>query len=137
VLLHIAGTKEEKWLGDGVEGEMKQHPEGSEHAAESQSEDHDSAMIDAGVRQKPAETSLDQHERNGNSDRQETEDDEQPRRESGSQAGAGKRVETNEGLYSTVQHGAGEHGCNGHRSFTVGVRLPGVHGCNPRLGSVA
>src|SRR6266852_3494578 len=63
MLLHVPGAEEQQWLGHGMKGEVKQHSERAPRATEAESKNHDSAMIYAGVRQNPAETSLDQDER--------------------------------------------------------------------------
>src|ERR1017187_6661871 len=58
MLLDISSAEEQERLRDGMERHMQQHAQGSQRTAKCQTQYHDSAVVDARISQKPAETPL-------------------------------------------------------------------------------
>ena len=60
-----------------MKSKVQEHSKRAQRTAKSQTQDHDATVINAGIRQKAAKTFLDKHERNGDANRQQAENDEE------------------------------------------------------------
>src|SRR5207247_8619057 len=104
LLLRVAGAEEQQRLGDRVKHHVKQHPDWTKNTAKSETEDHDSAMIDAGIREQPPEATLDQDEWHGNADRKQPEQHEELRWQRRTEAPYGQNVEARQRIEGAIEN---------------------------------
>ena len=101
-----AGRHEQRRLGDGVVEHVERRGEERERTADADGEGHDAHVLDGGVRQEPLEVVLDEHERDGDDDRERAEAEEQIRREVRSERAHREEVEAQHRVESAVEERA-------------------------------
>ena len=135
-LIDIPGAQEQQGFGDGVKRHVQHQGQRGDLAADAESRDHDAGLVDRGIRQEAPEVLLDQNKRHRNPHRKDSEQQQQVAGVFGAEASLGQHIETHESIYGAVQYSGRQNRGRGDRRFTVGVRLPGVHRREARLGAV-
>ena len=136
MLLDISGAKEKQGLGNRVKCHVKKHAQDAQRPAEAECKHHDPAVVNAGIGQHAPEAPLDEDERNCYSHRKQSEKNQEMRGKLRAQAFGSQNVESHETVESAVEDSSREHRRHRDRRFTVGIRLPGMHGSDARLRSV-
>ena len=98
VLLDVAGTEKQQRLRHRVKGHVQQHANRSQRAPERQAQHHDPAVVDARIRQQPAETPLHQDKGHRDAHRQEAENHQQLRCELRPQTARGQNEEAQQAV---------------------------------------
>ena len=137
MLLDISGTKEEQRLGHRMKGHVQKHAQDTQRPSEAECQHHDPAVVNARIGQQAPEVLLHEDEGDGHSHGEQPEQNQELRAKLRAQAFRTQNVEPHQTVESAVEHPGGEHRCPGDRRFTIGIRLPGMHGSDAGLGSVS